>query len=132
MAKGRGLAGVGSDFIENAVLKGAPECVQRDYLDMLHGVQQQCRWPRQAYLNMVALIGKGSGGERAVGLMCGMYRTYCACVMRTIADRRESQTRHWDDAVRGSSPLQAALRRTVYAEAEAAQGRHVAMAFGDY
>ena len=67
-----------------------------------------------------------------MGLMFGAYRIFCQCVMPKIAEWRASQTRFWDDAVKGSAPLQAALQRTMYAESEAASGKHVAFAFGDY
>ena len=73
----RGASGVGGDFIENALIKGAPKVAKQAYLSLLHTVQAECRWPRQAYLNMVALIGKNGGGERAVGLMFGAYRIFC-------------------------------------------------------
>ena len=127
-----GGSGIGGDLIENAMVKGAPKAARQAYLGLLHTVQRECRWPRQAYTNLVALIGKAGGGERAVGIMCGAYRIYCKCAKPQIDEWSQSQTRFWDDAVKGSAPLQAALRRTMFAECEAADAKHVAFAFGDY
>ena len=99
---------------------------------MIHNIQIHLLWPLQIYHNMVLKIGKAAGGERAIGLTRGLYRNMGRAMRGTVLTWSKSKAGFWDNAISGSSGLQAAIRRVAFAEIKVGAGWHVGSIFGDY
>ena len=132
LTKGRNGAGLGIDMVETELMKKAPTPAKKELPSILHQVQHRVVWPLQVYLNIVALLAKAAGGERAVGLMCQLYRLMGRCTMDCILDWRKERAGFWDHAVQGSSSLKAALLRVVKAEVRVARGLCTGAFFSDF
>jgi len=132
LATGKNGAGLGVDMLETELMKKSPKAARIELLEMMHQIQQFVVWPLQLYLNIVALLAKASGGERAVGLMCQMYRLMGRSTRDCILSWRKERAGFWDNAVQGSSSLKAALLRVVKAEVRAAKGLFTGAFFSDF
>ena len=73
-------------------------------------------------MNLITMLGKATGGERVIALMGQLYRLMGRCMTDTILGWRKDQAKFWDNAIRGSSALQAALKRVVIAETQVGKG----------
>ena len=127
-----GASGRGMDFVENILVKEAPEKAKKEYLNLMHQIQMQVAWPLQIYINMVIFQAKPQGGKRAIGLMCGLYRQMGRCLRPSILAWRKSKAAFWDAAVSGNSALRAAILRLAQAEIFKSKGWLVVSLFGDY
>eukprot|EP00972_Heterocapsa_arctica_P036125 5315733-Heterocapsa_arctica.AAC.1 len=58
-------------------------------------------------------MGKPTGGERPICQAPGSYRLYCKVRNTQVLAWEFAKAGHWDTAVRGCSPLGAALIREV-------------------
>ena len=71
---------------------------------------------------MVALLGKEAGGTRPSTLLTMFYRLWAKLNGDPVADLKAKRAGFWDDAIRGSSALQAALRRALRNEVALIEG----------
>ena len=66
--------------------------------------------------NYVQLIPKPKGGDRPITITSALYSLVMGLFGVDMDDWQEAQLAFWDDAVRGSSALQAALKRRLFDE----------------
>ena len=132
VAAGKTKSGLGIDFAETMLVSKAPRAAKRRYLKVIHGIQTHLLWPQQVYHNKVLKIGKPAGGERAIGLMAGLYRLMGRALRPSILDWSKKKAGFWDNAISGSAGLKAAIRRIAFAEVHVGAGWHVGSIFGDY
>ena len=64
----------------------------------------------------ISLIPKPAGGERPIGLTAMLYRLAMRLRKTMAATWEEKFAAFWDDAIRGSSPLRAAVLRSLRVE----------------
>lgn len=67
--------------------------------------------PIQTLVNYVPLLAKPDGGERDIALTSLFHAVRCKIMAKQSMLWELSHTGFWDDAVKGSSSLKAALRR---------------------
>ncbi len=72
--------------------------------------------PIQALMVCVRLMPKPAGGERPIGLTAMLYRLIMRLKKMLLAEWDEKFAGFWDDAVKGSSPLRAAILRSLRVE----------------
>ena len=72
--------------------------------------------PIQALMVYVGLMPKPAGGERPIGLTAMLYRLTMRLFKTLLADWDDKFAGFWDDAVKGSSPLRAAILRSLRVE----------------
>ena len=65
------------------------------------------------YITLVCLLAKEVKGERPISLLTMLYRIWSRARKAFATEWCDAKAGFWDDAVRGSSPLQAALRQLV-------------------
>ena len=82
-------------------------------VDLLNQCEEQVAWPWQVYITLVCLLAKEVKGERRISLLTMLYRIWSRTRKAFATEWCDAKAGFWDDAVRGSSPLQAALRRLV-------------------
>jgi hypothetical protein len=89
-------------------------------MDMLksivNGIEQSLLWPLQCLLTYIALIDKPDGGERPIGLTASLYKLVLNLRTTQFCEWEDGYVEFWDSAVKGSSPLQAAISRALSAE----------------
>ena len=73
--------------------------------------------PSSALATLVAFIPKPSGGHRGIALIDALYRLILAWQRPALAAWTAANVQFWDDAVKGSTPLRAALVRSTLLEA---------------
>jgi hypothetical protein len=74
----------------------------------------------------MAPLPKPGGGERTIGLTSGLYRLYMRLRKPSISTWESQHAGHWDQAVKGSSALRAAILREVRNDLAKWAGLHVA------
>ena len=72
--------------------------------------------PAQALLVDVGLIPKPAGDERPIGLTAMLYRLALRLRKAVVSEWDDKRAGYWDDAVKGSSPLRAAILRSLRVE----------------
>ena len=93
-----------------------PQPAYEEMADIIDDVEESLAMPIQILLNIVALLPKPQGGERPVGLVSlfgVLWSVLRGDEFKTWDNRRAA---HWDDAVKGSSALKAAIRRRMLDE----------------
>ena len=70
----------------------------------------------QALLVYVGLIPKPTGGERPIGLTAMLYRLALRLRKALVSEWDDKHAGFYDDAVKGSSPLRAAILRSLRVE----------------
>ena len=114
--------GQGVDCLGPCDLRALPVLGKLQALEFLHECEAESAWPWQLLGVPIVLKPKDSGGDRALGLI--------PYVLRLWGRMRGGPTRdlnlpgragHWDSAIKGSSALQAAMRRAALAEGVALQ-----------
>ena len=92
-------------------------------------------WPWQALFAIVVMLPKPGGwqaaGERPITLMTMIYRIWSQARKCHSQEWCSTRAGHWDDAVRGSSPLRCVLRRLIDDEAAVALGDFTAGIYWD-
>ena len=91
-------------------------------VELFKEVERTLAWPPQVYFNYIALLSKPDGGERPIGLMPMLYRVWLRARRPALAEWEEARAGFWDTAVKGSSALQAGLRRALLDETSVALG----------
>jgi hypothetical protein len=72
--------------------------------------------PAQWLANYIQLIPKPKGGDRPITVTSALYSLVMGIFGTDMDDRQEAQQAFWEDAVTGSSALQAALQRRLLDE----------------
>ena len=90
-----------------------PEDGRQKFVDLLKECQEQVAWSWQVCITLVCLLAKEVRGERPISLLTMLYRNWSRTRKHFAAEWCDAKAGFWDDAVRGSSPLHAALRRLV-------------------
>ena len=105
--------GLGADRFALRSIKSLPEDGRQKIVDLLNECEEQIAWPWQAYITLVCLLAKEVKGERPSSLLTMLYRIWSRTRKHFPVEWCEAKAGFWDDAVRGRSPLPAALRRLV-------------------
>ena len=108
--------GKGSDQVGPDFFKALPREAKLEIVATFNAIQSAGVWPWQWLHVLVLLIPKAAGGERPIGLLPFLVRVFfrmCRGETRKWADARHG---HWDTAIRGSSALQAAIKRALRIE----------------
>ena len=80
------------------------------------GMMENGSIPVQALMVYVGLLPKPTGGERPIGLTSMLYRLVMKMEKEFLSEWDDKFAGFWDDAVKGSSPLRAAILRSVRVE----------------
>ena len=99
--------------------------------DILNDVERTLTFPAQVLLNVIALLGKPQGGERPITLTTAPYRLYSRIRKTFVTEWESTRAGFWDSAVKGSTPLRAALIRELYNEVPVYMGLAVAQILWD-
>ena len=83
---------------------------------LILGGMESGSMPIQALMVYVGLMPKPAGGERPIGLTAMLYRLIMRLKKMLLAEWDEKFAGFWDDAVKGSSPLRAAILRSLRVE----------------
>jgi hypothetical protein len=102
-----------------------------DLQRLLVQAERELRWPVSTTQVVMALLPKPGGGERTIGLTSGFYRLYMRIRKPAISKWEDEHAGHWDQAVRGSSALRAAILREVRNDLARWAGMHVATILWD-
>ena len=87
--------------------------------------EQDVSFPLQALLNLVVLLPKGGSGYKTVVIVSMIIAIWSRARRHIIQDWEFRCAGFWDDAVKSSSALQAAIRRAVMNETAYLQGKCV-------
>ena len=79
-------------------------------------------WPWQLYLVIVSILRKRTGGDRAVGIIAWLIRTWAKARSPFTKEWARQAAGAWDSAVAGSSALREALLRSFADESVVLQG----------
>ena len=94
-------------------IKSLPKDGRQRFVDLFNKCEEQVARLWQVYITLVSLLAKEVKGERPISLLTVLYRICSRTRKQFAAGWCDAKAGFWDDAVRGSSPLQAALRRLV-------------------
>ena len=123
--------GVGSDVWSVRQWHSAPHEGKQMLTDILNDVERTLTFPAQVLLNVIALLGKPQGGERPITLTTAPYRLYSKIRKTFVTEWEATRAGFWDSAVKGSTPLRAALIRELYNEVAVYMGLAVAQILWD-
>ena len=101
----------GVEQLGGQVFRALPEAALDGLLSVLHAVEAMGTWPWQLQVVLVSLLGKPSGGDRAIGLFSEIARLWAEIRSPVANAWVEAMAGKWDQAVRGSSSLRCALVR---------------------
>ena len=89
---------------------------------LLNDMEALLAVPVQTLCNLIGMLGKPSGAERPITLTTALYMLYCNVWKVLTVQWDREHVGFWDDAVRGSSALTAAIKRNIFFEACVALG----------
>ena len=89
---------------------------------VLKEIDRKVSMPIQALTNIISLIPKPTGGDRPIGLTSMIYVLWSTLKGNAFKHWDEGRQRFWDDAVKGSSALKAALQRRLLDEVTILEG----------
>ena len=101
---------LGADRFGPRFIKSLPKDGGQKLVDLLNQCEEQVAWPWQVFVTLVCLLAKEVNGERPISLLTMLYRIWSRTRQAFATDWCDAKAGFWDDSVRGSSPLQAALR----------------------
>ena len=104
--------GMGADRFGPRFIKSLPETGRWAFVDV-NVCEENVAWPWQVYITLVCLLAKEARGERSIPLLTMLFRIWSRTRKHFAAEWCDAKAGFLDGAVRGSSPLQAALRRWV-------------------
>ena len=108
--------GVGSDLWRVKQWHVLPDEAKQMLADIMNGVEDSLSFPVQALLNVIAMLGKSTGGERPICLTTSIYRCYSRIRKTWVSSWESERAGFWDAAVKNSTPLKAALIRELLNE----------------
>ena len=106
--------GHGIDHIGPSFFRRLPEAGRRQFVSLLNTCQKTMHWPTTLLLNIIATTPKPGGtdaGERPICLLPYSLRAWQRCHKSGGAEWSTQHAGFWDDCIKGSSSLQAALVR---------------------
>jgi len=125
-----GRAG-GSDFIRKQDVTRLPNEGLEELGEIMGQTVRELALPSPMLLNCIALAPKPKGGERPITVTSIIYGVLIRLFSGTLMEWTEHHKGFWDDAVKGSSALTAALCRSAEAEIAQLQGKQTAGVFWD-
>ena len=108
--------GVGSDLWRVKQWHVLPDEAKQMLADIMNGMEDSLSFPVQALLNVIAMLGKSTGGERPICLTTSIYRCYSRIRKTWVSSWESERAGFWDAAVKTSTPLKAALIRELLNE----------------
>ena len=108
--------------MSNQDLKHSPPQSRAALCDIVNSIITHAVVPRQMMLNVVQLIPKPKGGDRPITITSALFSLVMDVLGADMTDWQEAQEAFWDDAVQGSSALQAALQRRLLDELDVRAG----------
>ena len=121
----------GLDWWTVAELRALPDKALDELAAIIDDMERYLAAPLQAIFNLVSLIPKPDGGERPITLTSCVYVLWSAARTAPINSWEDGFAGFWDDAVRNSSCLQAALTRRLFDEVAVLNGEFVIGAYFD-
>ena len=88
-----------------------------ELFDLIREIDEATVFPAQAGVNIISLKDKPKGGDRPIALQTFLAVLWATTRAGPTAAWDAKHAGWWDDAIKGSSVLQAALRRRANAEA---------------
>jgi hypothetical protein len=115
--------GVGAEILGPREWLRIPRAGRQDLARILNAAEKEGMWPWQALQVLVHLVPQpGKPKDRAIGCLPMLVRLH-GKLRKAYPDRwSEERAGFWDEAVRGSSALQAALKRALTDEAACLMG----------
>ena len=108
--------GLGCDhWAPREMLQLPPEALE-GLTRLLNNIEAKGVFPQQVLMNLICLLPKPTGGERPICLASLLYVVWSGIRSPIVRDWDARRAGHWDDAVRGSSALKAALKRRILDE----------------
>jgi hypothetical protein len=114
-------AGLGVDLWVLQMLATLPDNALRMLLQIIQLIEEG-HYPMQILVVFIGLLPKPKGGERPIALTAMLYRVVIKLRRPIIGEWEDHHHGFWDSAVKGSSPLRAALARALKMEAGVAMG----------
>ena len=108
-----------------------PDDAIEGLIDILMLIEEKVALPVQILINLMALLPKPQGGDRAVTLASLLYVLWTTVRGEEFREWDEGRQKHWDGAIKGSSALKAAIRRRMFDEVEVVLGGFVAGTYWD-
>ena len=105
--------GLGADRFNPRFIKSLPKDGRQKFVELPNQCEEHVAWPWQVHVTLVCLLAKEVKGERPISLLTMLYRIWSRTRKAFATEWCDAKAGFWDDAVRGGSPLQAALRRLV-------------------
>ena len=124
LARLRNGRGLGADHWAPLELKSLPAEAVSSLGDLLREIERVCAWPAQTLVNVMCLLPKPSGGERAVVLQAMLMVLWSSARAVHVKTWDAAKGRHWDSALKGNSALKAALMRRLLDELIVQEGGH--------
>ena len=131
LGKARGSRATGLDGMSNQDLKHSPPQSRAALCDIVNSIISNAIVPRQMMLNVVQLIPKPKGGDRPITITSTVLSLVMDVLGVQMNEWQEAQEAFWDDAVKGSSALRAALDRRMMDELEAGERAHTISGYCD-
>jgi hypothetical protein len=116
MGRARASRATGLDGITNQDIRHAPPAARPGLCIIINEILRSLIAPAQWRANAVQLIPKPKGGDRPITVTSTLYSLVMDILGVQMNDWQEEQQAFWDDAIKGSSALQAALHRRLYDE----------------
>ena len=131
-AKIKRRTALGSDSTAPITLCRLPLAGKQELAEMMNSWIKTLCLPLQALCNLMAVIPKpDQAGERLVALMTMVVRVLFRCKRWHISEWEDGLASFWDQAVRGSSALRAAIHRSYALEVHGILGVSSAIGFTD-
>ena len=119
LRNGRGL---GCDHWAPLEWKALPDQAIAGLHELLLAIEASCSWPMQALINVMCLLPKPMGGDRAIVLQPLLVVLWASIRCRFARRWDEQWGMFWDSALRGSSALRDSLARRLCDEVAVAEG----------
>ena len=118
MHQAKPMAGMGMDNTRVRNMANMPREAKAQMLGLLRSIESTLTWPNQSLTNVVGLSLKPDGkSERPIAQTNSVYRLWGSCRKGLVVSWGAAKAGHWwDKAVRGSSPLRAAMLRLIKSE----------------
>ena len=108
-------AGLGVDLWVLQLISSLPDASLRVLL-LITQLVEDGQYPMQLLIVFIGLIPKPKGGERPIAITAMLYRLIIKMRLPIIGDWETDNHGFWDSAIKGSSPLRAALARALRLE----------------
>ena len=128
---GRTRSACGIEFTVGQELRSLPAEAWHDMAIECNRWEDTLALPIQTIISLMAVLPKPQGGERLIALMHRLLRAFFKARRWFISSWEQSRADWWDNALKGSSALRAAVLRSFGSEAAVLAGASVVAAFVD-